>query len=212
MTHEQRSKAANQQDPKWAAKVVRNIGQIEADFFHAAGPVSERIMAEAFLALQKAVTPPWELIENEWASQVVCPDWKMARGVGVGDAWLEVAEISADEEGYEHTWLAAMAQTGPTLLGIQLMFRRGLMDYAETILRDDKAVAPLWEKGWARDETSAALFMPIFSPAEKIAQAFEQNDLTGAVAPFAKALTDALAAKSELDKLVAKVRAAAKSQ
>lgn len=210
MDHEQRTKATNQQDPNWAAKVVRNIGQIEADFFHAAGPVSERIMAEAFLALQKAVTQPWELIENEWATQVVCPEWKMARGVGVGDAWLEVAEISADEEGYEHTWLAAMAQTGPTLLGVQLMFRRGLMDHADTILRDDKAVAALWEKGWARDEASAALFLPIFCPAERIAQGLEQSDLTAAVAPFGKAMADALAAKTELDKLLAKVRAAAK--
>lgn len=210
MDHEHRAKAANRQDHEWAARVVRTIGQIEADFFHAAGPLSERMMTEGLLAIEKVAKDPWQVIENDWMTQVVCPDWKMTRGVGTGDMWLQVSEISADEEGNEHTWIAAATKTGPSFLCVELVFRRGLQDYAEAIIRDDKAVAALWQQGFARDEESLALFVPIHIPAEKLAQAFEQNDLTATVAPFGKAMAQAIAAKPALDTLLEQVRAAAK--
>lgn len=212
MDHETRTEIAQKLDPERAARVIRNIGQIETDFFHAAGHLSERMMAEAFVAIEKVVKAPWLLIENEWATQVVAPEWKMARGVGTGDMWLEVSEISADEEGIEHTWLAAATQTVPSLLCVALVFRRGLQANAQALIRDDKVVAPLWEKGFARDEDEASLFLPIHVPAEKLAQGFEKNDLAPAVSPFSKAMAQALAAKPALDTLLEQVRAAAKSK
>lgn len=210
MDHEHRAKVAKQQDHEWAARVVRTIGQIEADFFHAAGPLSERMVTEGHLAIEKVVKDPWQIIENDWMTQVVCPDWKMTRGVGTGDMWLQISEISADEEGNEHTWIAAATKTGPSFLCVELVFRRGLQEYAEAIIRDDKAVRGLWELGFARDEESLALFVPIHIPAEKLAQAFEQNDLAATVAPFGKAMAQAIAAKPALDTLLEQVRAAGK--
>lgn len=210
MDHEQRTKVANQQDPEWAARVVRSIGQIEGDFFHAAGPLSERMMTEALLAIEKVVPAPWEIVENEWSPQLVCPEWKMTRGVGTGDMWLQVSELSADEDGYEHTWIAAVTKTVPSQLGVELVFRKGLQEHAETAIRDMKAIGPILQKGFARDDDNLALFVPIHIPAEKLAQGFAQNDLTPIVAPFAQAATTALAAKPVLDKLLEQVRTAAK--
>lgn len=210
MDNEQRIKATDRQDPKWAAKVIRSIGQIEADFFHAAGPLSERMMTEALLVVEKVVAEPWQIVDNEWAMQVVCPEWKMTRGVGTGDMWLEISELSADPEGNEHTWIAAVAKSGPSQLCVELKFRRGLQDYAQAVIREIKAITAVLEKGFVRDDESLLLFVPINIPAEKLAQGFEQNDLTSTVQPFAKAMTQALAAKPALDKLLEQVRAAAK--
>ncbi|WP_408587471.1 hypothetical protein [Novosphingobium sp.] len=212
MDHEQRTKATNRQDPELAAKVVRSIGEIETQFFHAAGPLSERMMSEALVAIEKIVTSPWEFIENDWTPQVVCPEWKMTRGVGTGDMWLQVAEISADEDEYEHTWIAAVTKTVPSQLCVQLMFRKGLQDYAQAAIKDMKAIAPVLEKGFVRDDANLALFVPIHIPAEKLAQGFGQNDLTPTVQPFAKAMQAALAAKPVLDKLLEGIRAAAKTK
>lgn len=210
MDHEQRTKISNQLDPEWAARVVRNIGQIEADFYHAANHLSERLMVEGALAIEKVVKAPWVIVENEWTPQVVCPEWKMLRGVGTGDMWLEVSEISADEEENEHTWIAAATKAGPTQLCIELKFRKGLQDDAEEIVSDAKAVAAITKLGFVRDAESLALYIPIHIPAEKLAQAFEQNDLTPVTEPFGKAMAQAIIAKPALDKLLEQVRAAAK--
>ncbi|OYU34653.1 hypothetical protein [Novosphingobium sp. PASSN1] len=212
MDHETRTKAAQQQDPEWAARVVRNLAQIELDWYHAYDYLGDRMMTEAFLAIEKVVKAPWQIVENEWSTQVVCPEWKMMRGVGTGDMFLQINEISADEDGYEHTWIAAVTKTVPSLLCVELVFRRGLQDYVQALIRDDKVVAPLWEKGFARDEDNSTLFIPIHIPAEKLAQGFEKNDLTPAVAPFGKAMAQALAAKPALDALLEQVRAAAKTK
>jgi hypothetical protein len=168
------------------------------------------MMTQAVLAVEKAAPSPWQVIESDWSAQVVCPEWKMTRGVGTGDMWLEITEVGADEDEYEHTWIAAAARSGPTQIGLELVFRRGLQDHAQAIIGDDKAVAALWKLGFARDETSLLLFIPIHIPAEKLAQGFEQNDLAAAIAPFGKAMSQAIAAKAELDKLLEQVRTAAK--
>lgn len=210
MDHEQRTKISNQLDPEWAARVVRTIGQIEADFYHAANHLSERLMTEGALAIEKVVKAPWAIVENEWTPQVVCPEWKMLRGVGTGDMWLEVSEISADEEENEHTWIAAATRSGPTQLCVELKFRRGLQEDAEAIIGDAKAIAALIKQGFVRDDDSMALYIPILIPAEKLAQGFEQNDLTPVAEPFGKAMAQAIIAKPALDKLLEQVRAAAK--
>ncbi|GEO01710.1 hypothetical protein NSE01_35420 [Novosphingobium sediminis] len=210
MDHEQRTKIANLLDPEWAARVVRNIGHIENDFYHAANHLSERLMTEGALAIEKVVKEPWQVVENEWTPQVVCPEWKMVRGVGTGDMWLEVSEISTDEEENEHTWIAAATRAGPTQLCIELKFRRGLQDYAETVVDDAKAIATLLKQGFVRDEENLVLYVPIHIPGELLAQAFEQNDLTPVVEPFGKAMAQAIIAKPALDKLLEQVRSAAK--
>lgn len=210
MDHEQRTAASNEVDPERAAKVIRKIGQIEADFFHAAGPLSERMMTDGLALIEKTITEPWQIVENDWAMQVVCPEWKMTRGVGTGDMWLEISEVSADEEGNEHTWIAAAAKTGPSQLCVELKFRRGLQESARALIRDIKGISEILAKGFVRDDENLLLFMPIHIPVEKLAQGFEQNDLTATVQPFATAMTQALAAKLVLDKLLEQVRAVAK--
>lgn len=211
MDHEQRTKAAKAQDPKLAARIVRSIGQIEADFYHAAGPLSERVMREAVQAIGKVATSPWQVIEAGWSAQIVCPEWKMTKGVGTGDMWLELSELSIDDEDDDdHSWLAAAVRAGPTQLCMELIFRKGLQDQAQSVIRDDKAMAALWKLGFVRDETEPRLFIPIDIPAEKLAQSFEQNDLTAGMAPVGKAMSLAIAAKAELDKLLEQVRTAAK--
>ncbi|WP_295526005.1 hypothetical protein [Novosphingobium sp. Chol11] len=212
MDFENRAKVAQRLDPEWAARVIRNLRQIELDWYHAYDTLSTRMMTEAFLAIEKVVKAPWQIVENEWSTQVVCPEWKMTRGVGTGDMWLQISEISADEDGYEHTWLAAVTQTAPSMLCVELTFRRGLQEHAQAIIRDDKAVTALRKLGFARDEDRKALFIPIHIEAEALAQAFEMNDLTPTVAPFSKAMALALAAKVELGKLLEQIRAATKSK
>lgn len=210
MDHEQRMAAAKRNDPVLAARIVRDISQIEADFYHSAGPLSERIMREAVQAISKVAVAPWQVVEVDWSARIVCPEWKMIRGVGTGDMWLELAELSADEEGYEHSWLAAALKAGPTQLCIAVVFRPGLQDYAAGVLQDDKAVAGLKKLGFVRDDTELLLFVPIDIANELLAQGFEQNDLTAALAPIGKAMSKAIAAKAELDKLLEQVRTAAK--
>lgn len=210
MDHDQRTKAAKSQDPAWAARVIRNIAQIETDFFHAFDHVSERIMSEAVQAIHKVAMHPWQVVESGMSAQIVCPEWKMTKGVGTGDMWLELAEIGADEDDDERSWLSAAVKAGPTQLGFELTFRRGLQDQAGLIIRDDKAIAALLKLGFARLDAGPSLIVPIDIAAEKLAQGFEQNDLTAALAPVGGSLSKALAAKVELDKFLSQVRLAPK--
>jgi hypothetical protein len=210
MDHDQRTKAAKSQDPEWAARLVRNIAQVEADFFHAAGAISERMMSEAVQSMHKANAAPWQVVETGLSALIVCPDWKMVRGNGTGDMWLELSEIGADEQDDEHCWLAAAVKAGPTQLGIEVKFRPGLQDHADAVIRDDKVIAALLKLGFAREETDLVLFVPVQIAAEKLAQGFEQNDLGAALAPVGASVAKAIAAKAELDKVLLQVREAAK--
>lgn len=210
MTHEERTKASNRQDPAWAARVVRNIGQIETDFFHAAGTVSEEIMREAVKAIRKVAIAPWLVVEAGLSAQIVCPEWKMTKGVGTGDMWLELSELAIDEDDDEHSWLAAATKAGPTQLGVELVFRRGLQDHAETMIRDTKVLAALSKLGFTRSEADPTLFIEVEISAEILAKGFEQNDITAALAPVGQAFAKAIAAKAELDKLLEQIRGAAK--
>ncbi len=210
LDHEHRTAAAKLNDGQLAGRIIRNLGQIEADFFHSAWPLSERLMHEAFLAISKVAQAPWECSEVEWSTRIVCPEWKMTKGVGTGDMWLELGELSSDPDGYEHSWLAAALKAAPTQLCIAVKFRRGLQDFAEGLLQDDKAIAGLKKAGFKRDDDQGVLYMPFDIPAEIMAAGFEQNDLSKAIQPIGKAAALALAAKPELDKLLEEVRTAAK--
>lgn len=111
MDHEQRSKAATEQDSALAARIVREITAIERDYHLASGPFSERMMREAVKAMGTATTAPWLTIDTDWTAILIHPDWKMARGVGNGDAWIELAEITSDED-RDYTWIAAATRAG----------------------------------------------------------------------------------------------------
>ncbi len=208
LDHEHRTAAAKLNDGQLAARIIRNLGQIEADFFHSAWSLSERLMHEAFLAISQVAQAPWECSEVEWSTRIVCPGWKMTKGVGTGDMWLELGELSSDPDGYEHSWLAAALKAAPTQLCITVKFRRGLQDFAEGLLQDDKAIAELKKAGFKRDDDQGVLYVPFDIPAEIMAAGFEQNDLSKAIQPIGKAAALALAAKPELDKLLEQVKLA----
>jgi hypothetical protein len=209
MDHDQRTTASQQQDPVLAARIVRGIADIERDFYFASDILSERLMREAVQAIGKVATAPWQVVEAGWSAQIVCPEWKMTRGVGTGDAWLELTELCTDEEN-DHSWIAAAVKAGPTQMCFELIFRKGLLDFARQVIGNDKALAALWKFGFVRVEDELRLFIPIDIPAEALALGFEQNDLTKALAPIGKAVELALSAKAELDKLVEQVRGLAK--
>ena len=209
MDHKQRTKSSEEQDPVLAAQIVRNIATIERDYHLASGLLSERMMSEAVKTMGKATTAPWMTIDTEASAILVHPDWRMTRGVGNGDAWIELAEITSVED-QDYSWLAAATRSGETQLGLELTFRRGLVDYAEDLLSDAKAVAGLLKQGFVRDQHNERIFLPLEIPTEALAMGFEQNDLTEAVAAVGRAVTQAIASKADLDAVINQVREAAK--
>lgn len=211
MDQDHKQKIAYEQDPIVAARIVRGIADIERDFYLAAGPLSERLMTEAVKAMGKATVAPWVTMDTDMTAILIHPDWKMTRGVGNGDAWLELAEITNDEE-VEYTWIAAATRTGNTQLGLELTFRRGLLELGQAAISNASAVAGLLKLGFVRDETKQRLFIPIEIPAELLAMGFEQNDLAEAVAAVGRAVTLAIASKADLDAMINQVREAAKQK
>lgn len=208
MDHEQRTNAAAQADSERAAKIVRSIKQLDADATLLIGALSDQLMAAAVQTIGKAVTAPWQVVEGDPCPRIVCPHWKMTRGVGTGDAWLELTEIGPEEEeGF--SWVSVAVGVGPTRLGLELMFRRGLQDHADAAIADPKVVAPLAKLGMIQGEDTSRLFFPIDIQTEVLAQGFATNDLDKAMVPIEQAAKKALAGKADLDKLVEQVRAAA---
>ena len=208
MDHEQRTKAANEQDPKQAGKIIRSLKQLELDYYLAAGPLSERMMAAAVQAIKKATPEPFKVLEADVTASITTADWKATRGVGQ-DFSLTLAEIGADDE-REFCWLTAATAVGPTRLGLEFACRPGLRDAFQAITKDEKKLAEIWKAGILLDETDARLFLPIVIAPEKLAQAFEQNSLEAVMAPVTKAVELAIAAKPHLDALAAEIRTAAK--
>jgi len=208
MDHDQRMAAALQLDPDQAARIVRNIVQLDADATLVVGPLSERLMGAAVQAITKAAPAPWQVVEADLAARIVCPEWKMARGVGTGDAWLELTEIGPEEvEGF--SWISVAVGAGPTRMALELVFRRGLLEYSEAAVSDDKQVAALLKVGMARDESKSRLFFPIEIQVEALAQAYLTGDFDKALAPVAQATKKAIAAKLDLDEFVGRIRTAA---
>ncbi|MDE2442075.1 MAG: hypothetical protein KGP14_13715 [Betaproteobacteria bacterium] len=197
----------NANDPVLAARIVRNIAQIEDDEFMASGPLTEKLMSEIIKTIAKIAVDPWQIVVKDWDVRVVSPEWKRNKGVGTGDAWLEITEVGADAESErDYSWISTAVGAGPTRMALELVFRRGLRDAAEAAIRNDKHVAALWKAGMTRDETEPRLFFLIDIPVESLAQGYEQNDLDAALLPVGEAMKKAIAAKAELDKLVDRVR------
>jgi|GEM_PF-1209367 len=207
MGQEQQQSAAVKIDPARAAGIVRNIEQLGSDATLAMEAMSESLMAAAVQIIGKIAVSPWQIVEADWTARIVCADWKMARGVGTGDAWLELAEISKDEEeGF--SWISVAVGAGPTRLGIELVFRRGLQEWAEAVISESPLTEPLLKRGMIRTE-NLRLFFPIQIEAEALAQGFAANNLDKALIPVSEVVKDAIAAKAELDRLIGEVRSLA---
>lgn len=204
--------AVQQLDPVEAGRIIRQLGNIAPDYHHSSGPISDRLMGEIVRTFTKAVAEPWIASEANGTAILIAPEMKMIKGVGgIGDAWLELSEITTDE--CDHSWLEAAIKTGGTLMCIELKFRPGLSDAAEKVIRDDKAVAGFFKLGgWTRDEQEARLFQPVDLKTELLAQAFEMNDFDEALEPVSQAVTAAIAAKADLDALINRIRDEAKKK
>ena len=208
MDQHERDLVGKAQDPATAARIIRNIAGVETDWHLASGLLSERVMRELREALAKLAPENWKVIEAGWSALLVPPDWKMTKGVGNGDAWLELVELCDADEDY--SWLAAAVGIGYTQMGFELQFRNGLQPAALTFIANDKQVSALLKAGFARDQAKERLFVPVKVDANLLAKGFEENDLDKALEPVGKAIGLALSAKAELDKIVQQVREAAK--
>lgn len=205
---ETRTKAAQKLDTKLAGRIIRSLKQVEDDYFHASVTFSEMLMKAAVQAIKKTVPEPFKVVESDVTAAIHAAGWKATRGVGQ-DFTIELGELCAPED-REYCWLTAATAVGPTRLGLEFTCRPGLREAAAKIIRDDKAMAAVWKAGFVRDEQETRLFIPVAIPAEKLAQAFEQNALDTAMIPVAKAVEQAIAAMPELDKIVEAIRVAAK--
>lgn len=66
MDHDSRQLAAKRNDSELAARIVRNIEQIQDDFFHSTGPLSEKIWQDALVAVNAAAADTWQVVEVDW--------------------------------------------------------------------------------------------------------------------------------------------------
>lgn len=205
---ETRTKAAQRLDTKLAGRIIRSLKQVEDDYFHASVTFSEMLMQAAVQAIKKAVPEPFKVVESDLSAAIHVAGWKATRGVGQ-DFMIELDELCAPED-REYCWLTAATATGPTRLGLELVCRPGLREFAMKVIGDDKKVMAAWKACFVRSEDDFRLFIPIVIPPEKLAQAFEQNSLDTAMAPVTKAVEQVIAAMPELDKIVEEIRVAAK--
>ena len=208
MDQHERDLVGQSHDPAIAARIIRNITAVEDDWHLASGLLSERLMRDVREIFGKLAPESWKFFLSGWSALIVPPNWKMTKGVGNGDAWLELTEFCDAEE--EYSWVAAAVGIGSTKMGLELQFRNGLIPFGETLIANDKAVDALLKLGFVRDVAKERLFIPVKVDANLLAKGFEENDLDKALAPVGKAIELALSAKAELDKIVEQVREAAK--
>ena len=207
MGQEQQQSAVTKIDPERAAKIVRSIEQLGEDAALAMDSMSERMMGAAVELIRKAVPAPWQVVEADWTARILCPEWKMVRGVGTGDAWLELSEIGPEEvEGF--SWISVAVGVGLTRLGIELVFRRGLQEFGEAAIFNEALAGPLLKRGMVRTD-DARLFFPIDIKVEALAQGFAGGNLDKALGPVSEAAKQGIAAKADLDKLIGSARTAA---
>jgi hypothetical protein len=208
MDQHERDLVGQAHNPVVAARIVRNIAGVESDWHLASGLLSERVMRQTREILAKQAPEDWKVIESGWSALLVPPDWKMTKGVGNGDAWLELSELCDADEDY--SWLAAAIGVGSTQMGLELQFRNGLQPAAHALTANDKQLSALFKLGFVRDDAKERLFIPVKVDANLLAKGFEENDLDKALTPVGKAIELAIAAKAELDKIVEQIREAAK--
>jgi hypothetical protein len=209
MDHDQRMTAAQQQDTALAATIVKAIPELERDYRLAQGALSERLMLEIKTSMRKAAPEPWEIADTDYSVLLRSPEWKPTRGIGRGDAWLEINEIAEDE--LDRTWIGVAVGTG-SQMGLELVFRPGLAVAAAAVTREKPHAERLQKIGFRRDGEATRLFVPIAIDRLRLAKGFGENDLTEALGPVRKAVEAVVAAKTDLDALIEAVRTKAKGK
>jgi hypothetical protein len=186
------------------ATVVRNIAEIERSYFLACGPMSDRLMTEVADALRKAAPEGWQVVGDSAGPSVIVPDWRSTRGVGRGDAWLEIAEVAEDED--EHSWIAAATGSGSTAMALEVNFRNGFPNISGVLTANFRTAELLKERGFQQADSGNRLFVPIAIDTEALALAFAKEDFEAALAPVRQALELVVVAKGDIDGLIALMR------
>jgi hypothetical protein len=211
MDHEQRMNIAHELDPGVAATIVKSIAEVERDHRLAQGALGDKLMAEIEAIIRKSAAEPWQVTRDDWLIWFTHPEWKPTKGLGKGDAWFEVNEV-ADDDGEEHTWIGAAVGAGRTALGLELVFRKGLAQSAEAVLREKAQADKLAKIGIKADTLAERWFVPITIDKLRLAKGFGENDLAEALVPAGKAIAAVVSAKKELDALIELVRQRGKAK
>ena len=160
--------------------------------------------------MRAAAPEPWEVAPTEWTILLrSTPEWKPTRGLGNGDAWIQVNEVAGDE--LERTWIGvATGAGGNTQLALELLFRNALKGPAAVVTTEKTHADKLAKIGFRRDDESR-IFFPILLDKLRLAKAYGENDVAGeALLPVRKAVEAIVAAKADLDALIEAVRTKAK--
>ena len=190
--------------PASPANIVRNIDEIERGYFEAFGPMSAQFMTAAADVMRKAVPETWQVVGNEESVSLTVLEWRSTRGMGRGDAWLEIAEVANDDQ--EHSWIAAATRSGETSMVLELRTRNGLPNFPDVLAHNSGTSALLMERGFEFVDSSERIFFPIAIDKEALASAFETGDFAEALNPVRLAVELIVAAKGDLDGLIALLR------
>ncbi|MXO48941.1 hypothetical protein GRI69_11800 [Erythrobacter vulgaris] len=204
MSTAEQSNLAMAKDPAIAARIVKNIAQLEQDYRLADGHLSDWLMRMIMISMKAAAPEPFVVENTAWSAYLSHPEWKPTKRIGRGDAWLEIVEFSRDEQ--EHSWLAAAVGAGPTELNLELMFRDGLAGYFAKLEGDQGLTSKLRKKGFKIDTANKRVYLPIVIDADLLAKALPTDDFQDAMAPVREATELGIAAKPEIDLLLKLVR------
>lgn len=204
MSTAEQNNLAMAKDPAIAARIVKNIAQLEQDYRLADGHLSDWLMRMIMISMKAAAPEPFLVENTAWSAYLSHPDWKPTKRIGRGDAWLEIVEFARDEQ--DHTWLAAALGAGPTELNLELMFREGLAGYFGKLEGDQGLTSKLRKKGFKIDTSNKRVFLPIVINADLLAKALPTDDFQDAMAPVREATELGIAAKPEIDLLLKLVR------
>lgn len=212
MDHDQRMTAAQQQDPQMAARVVRNIEQIEDDSHLAyGGPVSQRLMNEVSASARPAAPDNWIFEGSDDSLRLMAPEWKANRGVNQKDAWFELADLVEDEH-RDHSWVSVLVSKGNTQLILELKFRPGLTPVVQALHDKDPVIVHLIKAGFKRDPETKRIYMPINLDAGAVAKGLEENDLDQAFLAVREVTGLAVGARPAIDTMLEHIRAEAKKK
>ena len=211
MDHDGRNAAALQADTVLAATIVKSIDEVERNHRLAEGPLSDRLMQGIEATMRAAAPEPWQVEPTDWSILLRAPEWKPTRGLGHGDAWILVNEVSETE--LARTWLGvATGAGGNTQLGLELLFRNALKGAAAVVTTDKDYAERLKKIGFRRD-AEGRIFFPMLLDKLRLAKAYGENDVGGeALLPVRKAVETIVAAKADLDALIEAVRTKAKGK
>lgn len=193
-----------QEGPASSADIVRNIGEIERSYIHASCDLSEQLMIEVATAMRNAVPEGWQVVGDSEGASVMVPDWRSTRGAGRGDVWLEIAEVATDDQ--DHSWIAAATASGETSMVLELRARNGLPSFPVILAHNSATAALLMERGFQYADSGKRIFAPITIDKDALALAFEKGDFAEALVPVRQAVELIVAAKGDLDGLIALLR------